>query len=320
LGVECELVYPGAPEVKHPTIEGFLVEKLKGPAPKTGARHPYHPPEGVEVEEDVVYGTVDGTDLHVDIAHPKQVPDKPMPAVLLIHGGGWAGGTHKGYLPMQLAEHGYFIATVEYRLSGEAPWPAQIEDCKLAIRWLRANAERYHVDPNRIGVMGHSAGGHLVSCLGTLGNETSLDVGDFQGISSRVQAVVDEAGPVDFTPAGRPTLGTVTDDHPGLVKLFGGSFDAKKDAWTQASAALHVSKDTPPFLILHGEKDTLVPIHQAEEMADALKKAGVPVELIRVKNGNHGLHTDKPGDPPPDPNPEAQQELIRKFFDQQFNK
>jgi acetyl esterase/lipase len=221
---------------------------------------------------------------------------------------------------MNLAAHGYFIATVEYRLSGEAPWPAQIDDCKEAIRWLRANASKYHVDPKRIGVMGHSAGGHLVACLGTLGADTSLDVGDFTDQNSRVQAVVDEAGPVDFTPAGRPTIGTVMEDHPGLIKLFGGTYDAKTASWQQASAALHVTSDTPPFLILHGEQDHLVPIHQAEEMADALKKAGIPYELIRVKNGGHGLRPDKAGDPAADPTPEAQQDLILHFFDQQLKK
>ena len=270
LGVECELVYPGAPDVKHKSIDEFLIEKLKGPPPKSAARKPfYHPPEGVAVEEDIVYGEAGGTELHVDIGYPKVTPAKAMPAVLLIHGGGWAGGTHKGYLPMQLAQNGYFIATVEYRLSGEAPWPAQIEDCKLAIRWLRANAEKYHVDPNRIGVMGHSAGGHLVSCLGTLGAESSLDVGEFSNMNSRVQAVVDEAGPVDFTPAGRPTLGTVMEDHPGLLKLFGGSYDSKIDAWKQASSALHVTAQTPPFLIMHGEDSHLVPIRRPRKWRDA---------------------------------------------------
>jgi len=321
LGVECELVYPDAPDVKHKSIDDFLVDKLKGPAPKSAARKPfYHPPEDVEVREDVVYGEAGGTELHVDIAYPKQTPAKPMPAVMLIHGGGWAGGSHKGYLPTYLAQNGYFIATVEYRLSGEAPWPAQIEDCKLAIRWLRANAEKYHVDPNRIGVMGHSAGGHLVSCLGTLGEESSLDVGAYAGLKSSVQAVVDEAGPVDFTPAGRPTVGTVMEDHPGLLKLFGGSYDAKMDAWKQASSALHVTAQTPPFLILHGEQDHLVPIHQAEEMAAALKTAGVPYELIRIKNAGHGLRADKPTDPPADPDPTAQQNIILHFFDQQLKK
>jgi acetyl esterase/lipase len=321
LGVECELVYPGAPDVKHKSIDAFLIDKLKGPAPKNARTKPiYHPPQGVAVQEDLVYGKVDGTELHVDIAYPKQTPEKPMPAIMLIHGGGWSGGTHKGYLPTYLVEHGYFLATVEYRLSGEAPWPAQIEDCKLAVRWLRANAAKYHIDPNRIGVMGHSAGGHLVSCLGTLGDDTSLDVGEFHDQNSRVQAVVDEAGPVDFTPAGRPTIGTTLDDHPGLVKLFGGGYDTKTDAWKQASSALHVSTKTPPFLIFHGEQDHLVPIHQAEEMADSLKKAGVPYELIRVKNGGHGLRADKPEDPPADPNPKAQEDLILHFFDQQLKK
>ncbi len=321
LGVECELAYPGAPDVKHASIDLFLIDKLKGPAPKPGgARHPYHPPKGVDVVEDVVYGSKDGLDLHVDIAYPSQTPEKLMPAVLLVHGGGWSGGTHKGYLPMNLAEHGYFIATVEYRLSGEAPWPAQIEDCKLALRWLRAHADQYHVDPTRIGVMGHSAGGHLVSCLGTLGADTTLDVGEFASQNSRVQAVVDEAGPVDFTPAGRPTIGTTMEDHPGLIRLFGGGYDARRAAWEQASAALHVSSETPPFLILHGEQDHLVPIHQAEEMAESLKKAGIPYELIRVKNAGHGLRADKPSDPPADPGPDAQKDLILHFFDQQLKK
>ncbi len=321
LGVECELVYPGAPDVKHPKVEDYLIETLKGPAPKSaGAKPAYRPTEGIEVLENVVYGTVDGKDLHVDIARPKVTPEKLMPAVLLIHGGGWAGGTHKGYLPMNLAQNGYFLATVEYRLSGEAPWPAQIEDCKLAIRWLRANAEKYHVDPQRIGVMGHSAGGHLVSCLGTLGGENSLDVGEYSGVSSRVEAVVDEAGPVDFTPEGRPTIGTVMEDHPGLLKLFGASYDKKPDAWRQASSALHVTKDTPPFLILHGEQDKLVPIAQAEHMAEALKKAGVPYEFVRIKNGGHGLRADKPTDPAADPDPTAQQAIVLHFFDEQLKK
>ena len=320
LGVECELVYPGAPDVKHKSIDEFLIDKLKGPAPKSASSKPAaHPTDGVEVLEDVVFATVGGKPLHVDIMRPKQTPDKPMAAVLIIHGGGWSGGTYKGH-PLWLAAHGYFTASVEYRLSGDAPWPAQIEDCKLAVRWLRANAEKYRIDPARIGVMGHSAGGHLVSCLGTLGGETSLDIGDFAGVSSRVQAVVDEAGPVDFTPEGRPTIGTVMEDHPGLLKLFGGSYEKKTDAWKQASSALHVAKDAPPFLILHGEQDHLVPIAQAEHMADALKKAGVPYEFIRIKNAGHGLRAEKPTDTPAEPDSIAQQDIILHFFDQQLKR
>jgi acetyl esterase/lipase len=323
LGVECELVYPGAPGVKHPGLAQFIIEKLKGPAPKSAgaaAKPVYHPPADVEVLEDVVFGTVNGKELHVDIARPKQTPAEPMPAVLLIHGGGWAGGTHKGYAPMWLAQHGYFTASVEYRLSGEAPWPAQIEDCKLAVRWLRANADKYHVNPNRIGCMGHSAGGHLVACLGVLGDDKALDVGGYPGVSSRVEAVVDEAGPVDFTPEGRPTVGTDTKDNPGLIKLFGGSFAEKPDAWRQASAALHVSADTPPFLILHGANDHLVPIAQAERMLAALKAAGIPAQFIPVKNAGHGLRPEKSGDPAADPDPEAQHAAILAFFDQHLKK
>ncbi len=290
-------------------------------APAPEAKPKLHAPPGTELIEDVVIGTGGGHDLHVDIEYPKELPKDPMPAVLLIHGGGWSGGSHKGYLPYYLVKNGYFIAAVEYRLSGEAPWPAQIEDCKLAVRWLRANAAKYHVNPDRIGCMGHSAGGHLVSCLGTLGNVPELEgTGGYAGVSSRVQAVVDEAGPTDFTPEGRPTLGKETTDHPGLVKLFGGSYKDKTAAWQQASSALHVTADTPPFLVVHGENDHLVPIGQAELIVIALQKANIPVQFIRIKNAGHGLHTDKPDDPPADPDTPALEASILKFFDSNLKK
>jgi len=280
------------------------------------AKPKLHAPEGCVLQEEVVMGTGGGHELHVDIGYPKELPKDPMPAVLLIHGGGWSGGTHKGYLPWNLVQHGYFIAAVEYRLSGEAPWPAQIEDCKLAVRWLRANAAKYHVNPDRIGCMGHSAGGHLVSCLGTLGDVAELEgSGGYPGVSSHVQAVVDEAGPTDFLPEGRPTLGTEMKDHPGLIKLFGGTYADKKAAWEQASSSRHVTKDTPPFLVVHGEIDRLVPIAQAEKMVAALEKQKVPVKFIRVKNGGHGLRPEKPGDPAAEPSPEELQNIIREFFD-----
>ncbi len=291
----------------------FAEEPLK-PLPK--------PPPGVEIIENVEYGTGGGHPLHVDIARPAETPKGLMPAVLTIHGGGWAGGSHRGYLPFGLVKEGYLVAAVEYRLSGEAPWPAQIEDCKAAVRWLRANAAKYHVDPDRIGCMGHSAGGHLVSCLGTLGDVPELEgKGGNPGVSSKVQAVVDEAGPSDFTPAARPAVGAPPKDdkdHPGLVKLFGGTYAEEKAAWDMASPALQAKAGDPPFLVVHGEKDNLVPIAQAERMIAALKKAEVPVEVIRVKNAGHGLHPDKPGDPASEPDGKALEQMIIAFFNKQL--
>ena len=278
-------------------------------------------PEGVEIIENVEYATGGGHPLHVDIARLKETPKGLMPAVLTIHGGGWAGGSHRGYLPFGLVKEGYFVAAVEYRLSGEAPWPAQIEDCKAAVRWLRANAAKYHVDPNRIGCMGHSAGGHLVACMGTLDTAELEGQGGNENVSSKVQAVVDEAGPTDFTPVAAPAVGTLPKDgkdNPGLVKLFGGTYADKKSVWEGASPALHAKAGDPPFLVIHGEIDHLVPIAQAERMITALKKAEVPVEVIRVKGGGHGLRPEKPEDPPSEPDPKALEQAIITFFNKQL--
>lgn len=281
----------------------------------------FRPPPGQELLSNVVFGTGGGRELHAEILMPKEPPKEPMPAVLLIHGGGWAGGSHLGYYAPWLVEKGYFTAAIEYRLSGEAKWPAQIEDCKLAVRWLRANAAKFHVNPDRIGVMGHSAGGHLVACLGTMGGVKELEgQGGCAGVSSRVQAVVDQCGPAEFTPEALPAVGTNRTDHPGLIKLFGGTYAEKTDAWRQASPALHAGADAPPFLIIHGENDRLVPIAQSERFVAALKKNGTPVELLRVKNAGHGLRAEKPGDPPADPDPKAQQAAIVAFFDKHLKK
>lgn len=284
----------------------------------TGAEKPqpkFRPPAGQELISDFVFGTGGGRELHAEILRPKDPPKEPMPAVLFIHGGGWAGGTHLIYAPW-LVEKGYFTASIEYRLSGEAPWPAQIEDCKLAVRWLRANAAKFHVNPDRIGVMGHSAGGHLVACLGTLGDVKELDGrGGYEGVSSRVQAVVDQCGPADFTPEAGPAVGANRGDHPGLVKLFGGTFAEKEKLYRQASPALHASETAAPFLIVHGENDKLVPIAQSERLEAALKKTGASVEFLRIKNAGHGLRAEKPTDPPADPDPKALQAAMVAFFD-----
>lgn len=287
-----------------------------GGAKPVPAPQAFQAPAGQERLSNVVYAKHGDRELHVEILRPQVVPEKPMPAVVMVHGGGWSGGTHLVYMPW-LVSRGYFTMSVEYRLSGEAPWPAQIEDCREAIRWLRAHAQEYHIDPDRIGVIGHSAGGHLVSCLGVYGDKSEFDH-DTNGISSRVQAVVDEAGPSDFAPGARP----IGDDRKpdsgpvaGITKLFGGTYEERPAVYLRASPSKQVTKDTPPFLILHGEQDHLVPMNQAERMLAALKEKGIPAELVRVQNGGHGLRAEKPGDPAAVPDVPAQQTMIGDFFD-----
>ena len=211
------------------------------PAPKSIP--PPKVPAGVVYQPDIVTGTGGGRPLHVDAVWPEKLPAGLLPAILFVHGGGWAGGSHKFMRPMFLATRGYFVATVEYRLSGEATWPAQIEDCKLAVRWLRANAPKYHVDPDRIGVWGESAGGHLVACLGTIGPEASLEgEGGYPGVSSKVQAVVDFFGPVDFLD---PAAGETNDS--AAKKMLGGSVTEKPEVWKQASPRLSSCRRRPAF-------------------------------------------------------------------------
>ena len=267
----------------------FLTAQTNSPA--TNAAPAYHPPPpGITALHDVVYGKGGTQDLHAEIAYP-QNSAKPLPAVIYIHGGGWIGGSQKSAPVLQIAQAGYFAASIEYRLDNVAKWPAQIEDCKLAVRWLRANADKYQVDPNRIGVRGGSAGGHLVACLGTMADEKEYDVGAYPGVSSGVQAVVDFYGPTDFTRAAlySPTAIRLTQG------LFGMSYDENKDAWKSGSPLYYVKAGDPPMLLVHGAVDGLVPLEQSTVFDRALTKAGVPHQFIVVKNGDHVFVPNPPG-------------------------
>ena len=250
-------------------------------------------PQGVELIRDVVYGKGGERDLKMDILRPKQTPAQPMPALVWIHGGGWRGGNKVSGL-MRLYHYprrGYVCATIEYRLTGEAIFPAQIEDCKCAIRFLRAKANEYHIDPNRIGVWGLSAGGHLVALLGTSGDVKELEgTGGWAQYSSRVQAVCDWCGPSDFS--AMVGLKRPMDRDPSRspeVLLIGGPIDQNKQKAALASPVTHVSKDDPPFLILHGDQDRTVPVDQSRRLHAALTKAGVASTLYEVKGAGHGF-------------------------------
>jgi acetyl esterase/lipase len=254
----------------------------------TGA-NPTPNKDGIVMLHDVVYGQGGAQALHAEIAYP-QSHAKQMPAIIYIHGGGWIGGSNREGPVMQIAQAGYFAASIEYRLDNVAKWPAQIEDSKLAVRWLRANADIYHIDPKRIGVWGASAGGHLITCLGTMADQGQYDVGGYPGVSSAVQAVVDYFGPTDFT---RPEIYS-----PVALKLteglFGVPYAGNEALWKSGSPLFFVKAGDPPMLLVHGDADTLVPLAQSTVFDQALTQAGVPHQLIVVKNGGHGFGP-KPG-------------------------
>jgi acetyl esterase/lipase len=245
----------------------------------------------VKFERDLIYGKGGTTELKLDLAVPAQ--DKgPFPAVVCIHGGGWRMGKRQDLdgLIKLLAQRGFAAVTVSYRLTDKAPFPAQIEDCKAAVRWLRANAEKYRIRPNDIGAVGFSAGAHLASLLGTADNSAGLEgEGGNPQQSSRVQAVVSFFGPSDFTVK---TWDKKVEDF-FLVPFFGGTFEEKKDLYRKASPLEYVTKDDPPFLFFHGTKDTLVGIENSEKMVKKLAEVGVSARLVTMTGDGHGWAGEK---------------------------
>lgn len=228
---------------------------------------------------DVTYCTMDGVELKMDFYYP-EASASPLPVVMYVHGGGWSKGDKSEgagstEIPA-LVEAGFLVVAVNYRLAPEHPFPAMIEDVKCAVRFLRAHADEYRLDPNRIGVWGGSAGGHLVNLLGTTDASAGFDVGEYLEYSSRVQAVVDMFGPADLTV---PFEG----GYDSAPRVFNG-FDP-----ALASPITYVTSDDPPFLILHGDSDKLVPIEQSRSLLAALQAVGVPAELIVVTNAGHSF-------------------------------
>ena len=239
----------------------------------------------------------DGNPRHrLDLLLPeKPVGHKPLPVVAYVHGGGWRGGDKSSGLPRVaglVASGRYVGVSIGYRLTGEASWPAQIHDCKAAIRWLKAHAKNYRFDPDRIAVFGSSAGGHLVSMLGVSGGVEDLRgrLGPHGKFDSRVAAVVDFFGPPDFLKMN---------DQPGKIDhnaarspeslLVGGASQEHVDRCRHASPLTYVDSRDAPFLIVHGDRDDVVIFPQSQLLQAALKKAAVPVALVTVKGGGHGV-------------------------------
>ena len=230
-------------------------------------------------QKDVSYGPHERNKL--DITVPKS--DKPLPLIIWVHGGGWEAGDKAGNPAALLVSQGYAAASINYRYSTQAAFPAQLHDCKAAVRFLRDNAKKYNLDPDAFGVWGASAGGHLVALLGTTGDVPELEGDAKTKTSSQVQAVCDWFGPTDLiklspmTAAGNP-----------ITKLLGGTTGEKAALAKQANPITHISKGAAPFLIIHGDMDQLVPLSQSELLQDALTKAGIESELVVCKGADHG--------------------------------
>lgn len=236
------------------------------------------PPEKLgTVERDIEYANINGYSLKLDMYYPKSAKTA-VPAVIYVHGGGWTSGDKAGMRKEDLSallDRGYLVASINYRLAPQYKFPAQIEDVKQAVRFLRANASRFGLDPTRIGAWGGSAGGHLVALLGTC-DDADFSTGPYVfSVSGRVQAVVDWFGPADLVNMAQPNL---------IAQVFGNEAVLKS-----ASPITYVSSDDPPFLIMHGDQDKTVPLSQSETLYQKLQAAVVPSQLVVVKNAGHSF-------------------------------
>ena len=234
-------------------------------------------------ELDVTYCTPTDMPQQMDIYYP--ISGGPWPVLLYVHGGGWSEGDKaEGAGWRSMTEHGFLVVSVNYRLASyENKFPVMIEDVKCAVRYLRAHASQYNLNVDRRGAVGASAGGHLVALLGLADESADWETGEYTEQSSRVQAVVTLAGPSDFTRG----------DYDSVTMAIYYAFDempgSPSEKLVAASPVTYISPDDPPFLIIHGDKDSIVPVVQSQVLDEQLKKAGVHSELVIVRNGTHSI-------------------------------
>lgn len=231
-----------------------------------------------ETLTNVTYCTPDGLPQKMDIYFPDA--GGPWPVLAYVHGGSWMHGdkSEAGMFANLMTSQGYLVVSINYRLYPSAQFPAMIQDVKCAIRSLRANAAQYNLDPNRIGAVGASAGGHLVGLLGTTEASAGWDVGEYLDQSSRVQAVIAMAGVMDLS-RNFPNA-----DIEAMKRIGFGEYNV-----VEASPITHITPDDPPFLLIHGDRDELVPYEQSQLMYDRLVQSNVPAQLVIVKNAGHSV-------------------------------
>ncbi|MGH9398641.1 MAG: alpha/beta hydrolase fold domain-containing protein [Terriglobia bacterium] len=256
---------------------------------------PFHLPTGVKAEQNLIYAQYGKRVLHLDLYHPADGKG-PFPGVVFIHGGGWVGGPLIQFRRQAayMASRGFVAETIEYRLAPEAPYPAAIYDCKAAVRWMRANAKQFKIDPHKIAAAGGSAGGHLAAMLGVTDGIRSFEGhGGNPTFSSRVQAVVSFNGIYDFVSIVERSSGGAPIDRMA-ERFLGGPLQQIPEVYVAASPISHVCKDSAPFLLLHGTADTTSPYRQALEMQQALESVGVRADLFTAKGANHGFFNRPP--------------------------
>jgi acetyl esterase/lipase/rhodanese-related sulfurtransferase len=275
----------------HEIVGVYLVIVVAAPAGAQQAKaRPL--PDSVVAHLDLEYVKDGHARQRLDLYLPKQA-SAPLPVIVWVHGGAWSAGDKASTPALPFAEKGYAVASINYRLSQHALFPAQLEDCKAAVRWLRAHAQRYNLNPDRIGAWGSSAGGHLVALLGTAGDVKELEgSGGHAELSSRVRCVVDFFGPTDFTRMGGSHDGPKSPES----RLLGGPVQEHRDRAARANPITYVSKDDAPFLIVHGHKDPVVPHSQSVLLHEALRQAGIDSTLITIEGGGHGGPQFQTGD------------------------
>lgn len=259
--------------------------------------HDAETPAGIRIVRNLPY--VDGSSnprQQLDLYLPRIKLSEKLPLIVWIHGGAWKQGDKRDSPCMELANHGFAAAAINYRFSTTDHFPAQIHDCKAAIRWLRAHADEYMYDANRIGVWGASAGGHLVAMLGTTGGDKTFE-GNLGNPtqSSAVQAVADWCGPTDLTTFNQQvTLPRFRQSEPErfINELLGGTPEELPQLAHEASPIFYISKDDPPFLVVHSIEDPVVPFEQSNEFVKKLEADGVKVKFIKVNSNNHMPMTD----------------------------
>ena len=246
---------------------------------------------GAPVFQDLPYVRGGTAEQCLDLVLPAP-PDPSRPAaplIVWIHGGSWDHGSYHQNPAATMAARGYAVASIGYRLSSQAKYPAQIEDCRAAVRWLRAHAAEYNLDPERIGVWGASAGGHLAALLGTAAEEKRFDVGEHLDQSAAVQCVIDSFGPSDLLHWGNPPLLAALDTpDTAVARLLGGRVRDHAELARLASPVTFVDRRSAPFLIMHGQNDPIVPVQQSVVLDAALRRAGVESTLVIVPGAGHG--------------------------------
>lgn len=267
----------------YPTENALRIVYALGQLDLVDRNGPEVPPT-IEERKDIEYGRVGDKPLLLDLYSPKELKT-PVPGLIFIHGGGWKSGKRADYrvYTIDFARKGYVVATISYRLVPEAVFPAAVEDAKCAVRWMRASAAELRVDPDRIAVIGGSAGGYLALMVGYTAGQSRLEgAGGHAEVSSAVQAVVDLYGPTDFdTPLGRAS---------DLVRNFlGKSYADDPELYRFASPIDHLDAEDPPTFVLHGTIDSLVPVEQSDLLVEKLKSLAVPYWYDRLDGWPHTM-------------------------------